>query len=93
MIESVKNMMTLNLKCNLLENPLQVLGNKILLTFVKGEYGFPNLKLLYPKQYRKFRFRHLFKKATMDEKRQLTADLLNMELSSGKPDFFGLKFE
>ena len=33
-------MMTLNLKCNLLENPLQVSGNRILLTFVKGEYEF-----------------------------------------------------
>ena len=39
-VESVEDMMTLNLKCNLLENPLQVSGNKILLTFVKGEYKF-----------------------------------------------------
>jgi len=62
-----------------------------LVAYVKGEFVFPNLKLLYKKAYRKFRFKHIFKKATMDEKRQFTADLLNQELSAGKPDFFGLK--
>ena len=64
-----------------------------IVTFVKGEYGFPNLKLMYPKQFRKFRFKHLFHKATMDEKRQFVAELLHLELVSGKPDFFGLQFE
>ncbi|MBQ7948627.1 MAG: hypothetical protein IJ284_02585 [Clostridia bacterium] len=64
-----------------------------LVTYVKGEFGFPNLKVLYKKEYRKFRFKHFFRKATMDEKRQWTADCLKAELNSGKPDFFGLKFE
>ena len=64
-----------------------------IVTFVKGEYGFPNLKLAYPKQFKRFRRKHLFRKATMDEKRAFVAELLNMELQSGKPDFFGLKFD
>ena len=62
-----------------------------IVTCVKGEYGFPNLQALYKKEFRKFRFQHLFHKATMDEKRAFVAQLLNSELSS-KPDFFGLKF-
>ncbi len=64
-----------------------------IVTFVKGEYGFPNLKLAYPKHFKRFRWKHLFRKATMDEKRAFVAGLLNMELQSGKPDFFGLKFD
>ena len=64
-----------------------------LVTYVNGEFGFPYLKPMYKKQYRKFWFKHIFRKATMDEKRAFTAMLLNFELASGKPDFFGLKFE
>lgn len=64
-----------------------------LVTFVKGEFGFPNLKLTYKKEYRKFWFQHIFRKATMDEKRAFVAGLLNQELNSDKPDFFGLTFE
>ena len=64
-----------------------------LVTYVKGEFGFPDLKPMYKKQYRKFWFKHIFRKATMDEKRAFVAMLLNLELASEKPDFFGLKFE
>ena len=64
-----------------------------LLTWVKGEYGFPNLKAMYPKQYRKFRFKHLFREPTMDEKREFIAGLLLTELAKNETDFFGLKFE
>ena len=61
-----------------------------IVAFVNGEYRFPSLRLLYKKEYRMFTVKHLFKKATMDEWREFTATLLNAELSSGKPDFFGI---
>ena len=64
-----------------------------LLTWVKGEYGFPNLKVLYPKQHRKFRVKHLFHEPTMDEKREFIAGLLLTELAKDETNFFGLKFE
>lgn len=59
---------------------------------VNGEYRFPSLKSLYPKRYRAFRLKHLFRKPTADERRAFTAELLTAELFSGKPDFFGIKF-
>ena len=58
---------------------------------VNGEYRFPSLKLLYPKAYRKFKFKHLFKKPTLAERRAFVAGLLIEELESGKPDFLGIK--
>ncbi|MBE7079848.1 MAG: hypothetical protein E7371_01265 [Clostridiales bacterium] len=64
-----------------------------LVAYVKGEFTFPNLKTMYKKEHRKFWFKHIFRKATMDEKREFVAKLLLAELDSGKPDFFGLKFE
>ena len=64
-----------------------------ILTWVKGEYGFPNLKTMYPKAHRKFRLKHLFRQATMDEKRAFVAGLLLTELAKDETNFFGLKFE
>ena len=64
-----------------------------LVTWVKGEYGFPHLQSLYPKAYRKFRLKHLFRKATMDERRAFVAELLLVELAKDETNFFGLKFE
>ena len=64
-----------------------------LLAWVQGEYAFPNLKAMYPKQYRKFRFKHLFREATMDEKREFIAGLLLTELAKDETNFFGLRFE
>ena len=64
-----------------------------LLTWVKGEYGFPNLKALYKKQYRNFWFKHIFRKPTMDEKREFIAGLLLLELAKDETIFFGLTFE
>ena len=58
---------------------------------VNGEYRFPSLKLLYSKEYRKFKLQHLFKKPTVTERRAFVAKLLIAELNSGKPDFFGIK--
>ena len=66
-------------------------GNEIhIVAFVDGVYRFPSLKYLYPKQHRAFKLKHLFKKATLDEKRVFVAGLLNTELQT-KPDFFGIK--
>ena len=64
-----------------------------LVTYVDGEFGFPNLKLTYPKRYRRFRFRHFFRKATMDDKRVLVAELLKLEMEKDPSNFFGLKFK
>lgn len=67
-------------------------GNELnIVVSINGEYRFPSLKALYPKQYRAFQWKHFFKKATVDERREFTASLLNAELLSGKPDFFGIK--
>ena len=60
-------------------------------TWVRGEYGFPNLQMKYPQAYRKFRFKHLFHKPTIDEKRAFVASLLLMELGKDETSFFGLK--
>ena len=62
-----------------------------IVVYVNGAYAFPSLKYLYKKEHRAFKWKHLFKKATMSEKREFTASLLLKELQSGKPDFFGIK--
>ncbi|MBO5737680.1 MAG: hypothetical protein J6S04_07700 [Clostridia bacterium] len=64
-----------------------------LVTCIKGEFAFPDLKTMYPKQHRRFRFKHFFRKATMDQKREFVAQLLLMELAKSETEFFGLKFE
>ena len=67
-------------------------GNEInIVVCVNGTYSFPSLKYLYKKEYRAFNVKHIFKKATLDEKRKFIAELLCKELGSGKPDFFGIK--
>ena len=62
-----------------------------IVAYVNGGYVFPSLKTLYKKEYRLFNVKHIFKKATLDEKRIFIAQLLCRELDSGKPDFFGIK--
>lgn len=64
-----------------------------LVTYVKGEYGFPSVQTLFPKEYRAFRLKHLFKRATVDELRVFTAEMLVKKLQSGAPDFFGIPLE
>ena len=67
-------------------------GNEInIVVCVDGAYVFPSLKYLYKKEYRAFNVKHIFKKATLDEKRKFVAQLLCKEMASGKPDFFGIK--
>jgi hypothetical protein len=58
--------------------------------WVNGQYKFPSLKYLYKKEYRAFSLKHLFRKATLSQKREFYADLLLKELQ-GKTDFFGIK--
>ena len=66
-------------------------GDEInIVTCVNGEYGFPSLKALYPKEYRAFTWKHIFRKPSVMEKREFIASLLIKELQ--KPDFFGIKF-
>ncbi len=56
--------------------------------FVGGGYRFPVLKNLYKKEFRSFQIKHLFKKATLSQKRSFYAELLLKELEN--PDFFGI---
>ena len=64
-----------------------------LVVYVDGNYDFPSLKRLYPREYRAFALRHLLKKATMDELRTFTAQLLNTELQNAKTKFFGIPLD
>ena len=65
-------------------------GNDInLVVWVNGAYKFPSLKFLYKKEFRAFSLKHLFKRATLMEKRKFYADLLINELQT-KPTFFGI---
>ena len=67
-------------------------GNEInIVVCVGGTYAFPSLPYLYKKDFRAFKMKHLFKKATLDEKRKFTAEILCKEIQSGKSDFFGIK--
>ncbi|MBQ8685832.1 MAG: hypothetical protein IJ514_06655 [Clostridia bacterium] len=61
-----------------------------LVVCVNGEYRFPSLRSLYKKEYRAFRWKHLFKRSTLAERRTFFASLLCKELASDKPDFFGI---
>ncbi len=64
-------------------------GDEInLVAYVKGAYRFPILKNLYKKEFRAFGIKHLFRRATLTEKRSFYAALLLKELE--KPDFFGI---
>ena len=67
-------------------------GDEInIVAYVNGEYCFPSLKMLYPKRYRAFRWKHLFRKSTLEERREFVAQLLCEEIAEGKTEFFGIK--
>lgn len=59
--------------------------------YVNGGYQFPSLKTKYKKEYRTFQIKHLFKKATLDERRAFIAELLCRELSQNADSFYGIK--
>lgn len=61
-----------------------------LMAYVNGEYRFPSIKTLFPKENKAFALKHILKKATFDERRIFTAELLKKELLSGKTDFLGI---
>ena len=56
-----------------------------------GQFVFPNLKAKYKKTVRAFFWKHIFKKATMDEKRDLFAQMLLQELALSPKNFFGIE--
>ncbi len=59
-----------------------------LVVYVDGRYRFPSLKRLYKKEFRAFRFRHLFRGVSLAEKRAFYAKLILRQLDG--PDFFGI---
>ncbi|MBR2023126.1 MAG: hypothetical protein IJ996_01240 [Clostridia bacterium] len=59
--------------------------------FVGGEYRFPSLKTEFKKEYRTFKIKHLFKRATRQETRAFIADLLKRKLAENPAEFFGIK--
>ena len=62
-----------------------------IITYVNGEFGFPSLKAKYPKEFRKFALKHIFRAADIDKKREFVASLLNAELVKDETNFFGIK--
>ena len=61
-----------------------------LMAYVDGQYRFPSVKTMFPKEYRVFTVKHILKKATFQEKRSFVAELLKGELASGKSEFLGI---
>ena len=57
--------------------------------YARGEYQFPLLNRLYPKEFSAFRWKHFFRKATKKEKRTFFAELLTRRFLEN-PDFFGI---
>ena len=67
-------------------------GDEInIVVYVDGVYDFPTVKRIDPKAYRDFCLKHIFRRASMPEKREFVAAVLCKELASGKPDFLGIK--
>ena len=58
---------------------------------VNGSFFFPPLNILYKQDYQAFKRKHFFRKATVNERRELIASILVKELAKNKPDFFGIK--
>ena len=58
---------------------------------VDGQFVFPNLYKRHKKIARAFFLKHLFHRATMEEKRDLFAQMLRKELADNPNDFFGIK--
>ena len=56
-----------------------------------GQFAFPNLKNRHKKIARAFFWKHILKKATMDEKRDLFAQMLLQELALSPKSFFGIE--
>ena len=59
-------------------------GEGNFVVFSNGQYIFPDLRLRHKKLFREFFWKHLLKKATVEERWQFAARLLREELSDGK---------
>ncbi len=57
--------------------------------YARGEYQFPLLTRLYPKEFSAFKRKHFFRKATKEEKRAFFAEILGIHLQNHS-DFFGI---
>lgn len=62
-----------------------------LVVSINGEYRFPNLEKRHKKLTRKWKWKHLFKRAEISEKRKFFAVLLEEELNANPTDFFGIQ--
>ena len=58
--------------------------------YANGQYAFPSLEKRNAKLFRAFKVKHIFKKPTMDEKREIFAAALNAELRISTDTFFGI---
>ena len=52
--------------------------------FSGGRYLFPDLRLHHKKMFRAFALKHLFKRATVEERWRFAAELLKAEVTDGK---------
>ena len=59
--------------------------------YVNGEYVFPSLKTQYKKEYRAFRIKHFFKRASRQEMREFITCLLKQKLLETPTEFYGIK--
>jgi hypothetical protein len=66
-------------------------GNELnFVVYTDGAYTFPSLKNAFPKAYRQFAIRHLFKRPSAEERRAFIAGLLREALANSTADFFGI---
>ena len=62
-----------------------------IVAMVNGEYRFPTLKSFSPSKYRKYAFKCIFKKPSLERRRGFIADLLKSELEKDQTQFLGIK--
>ena len=62
-----------------------------LVVCVNGEYRFPNVEKRHARTAKKWKWKRLFKKPDVSEKRKFFAKLLEEELTENPTDFFGIQ--
>ena len=62
-----------------------------IVAMVNGEYRFPTLKSFSPSAYRKYAFKCIFKKPSLEQRRGFIASLLKTELEKDSNQFLGIK--
>lgn len=58
--------------------------------YTGGAYAFPSIEKRNKKLFQSFQWKHLFKRATIKEKRELFAKALTIELNANPNNFFGI---